>query len=223
MQKQLHAARLKEIRPYVKFNYDLRKPLSNAAKRKIKQYHDEISALKNRPYQVFRPRSPKHLREAQAFAQHDKKLPALKVAFLPTDGENKMSLTFSKKGVRAKTKNVIMRDVKLSVRQLLIDPEKHVNERIQGNPAKQYTIQAGRYEIPSPYLPRSVGKAVARLVNAYADSEANNYFGRWLHGLKAYEFEEQGTLGEYLREKQKHIRKAKRERKNAKRRRDRSR
>lgn len=221
--KQLHSDRLKQIRPFVDFNYDLRKPLSSAAKKKIKKYADEIAALTNRPYQIFRPRLSKHLHEAQAFAQHGANLPGLKVAFLPTDGNNKMQLRFSKKGVTGKTKNVIMSDVRLSVRQLLRDPEGHVNARILGNPAKQFTIQAGRYEIPRPYLPESVAKAVAKFVSAYSDPEENNYFGNWLHGLKAYQFVEQGTLGEYLREKQKVIREGKRARRNAARRRQKAR
>lgn len=214
-QKQLHSARLKLIRPYVDFNYDLRKPLSETAKRKIKEYSDEVTALTNRPYQIFRPRKHAHLLEAQGFAQHERRLPGLKVAFLPTDGASKMHVRWTKKGIVAKTKNVTMTDVKLSVRKLLADPEAHVNERIRGNPAKQYTIQAGRYEIPQPYLPQSVGKAVARLVSRYSDNESNHYFGRWLHGLKAYQFSEQGTLGDYLREKQKRIKEGKRTRKNS--------
>lgn len=213
-QKQLHASRLKAIRPFVNFNYDLRKPLSTAAKRKIKEYHDEVEALTNRPYQVFRPRTRAHLEEAQAFAQHEKKLPDLKVAFLPTDGMHRMRVKFTEHGIRARTKNVTVTDVKLSRRQLLIDPEKHVNERIFGNPAKQFTVQAGRYEIPRPYLPETVAKGVAKLVAAYSDKTSNHYFGRWLHGLKAYQFTQQGTLQEYLIEKQRSIKGAKRARAN---------
>jgi len=213
----IHAQRLKEIRRFVDFDYDLRKPLSKAAKRKIKEYHDEITALTNRPYQVYRPKRRDHLHEAQEFAQHGKRLPGLKVAFLPVDGSNKVKLRFTKHGVVGKTKHVVITDVKLSVSQLLINPEKHVNERIAGNPAKQFTVQAGRYEIPSPYLPSTIGKAVARLVSRYGaesgyDEDNNHYFGRWLHGLKAYEFEQQAGLQEYLIEKAKNIKEGKRAR-----------
>jgi hypothetical protein len=222
--KQLHSARLKQIRPFVSFNYDLRKPLSEAAKRKIKRYSDEVAALTNRPYQVFRPRSPTHLYEAQAFAQHGQKLPGLKVAFLPVDtAQGKMKLRFTDRGVVGKTKYITMSDVRLSVRKLLDDPEAHVNAKIAGNPAKQFTIQAGRYEIPRPYLPESVGRAVAKLVATYSDDESNHYFGNWLHGLKAYQFENQSELGDYLRAKQKVIRENKRARRNDARRRARDR
>lgn len=215
--QQLAAQRLKEIRRFVSFDYDLRKPLSQYAQRKIKTYHDEITALTNRPYQVYRPRLAAHLGEAQEFAQHEKRLPGLRVAFIPTDGTNKVTLRFTAKGVVGKTKYVRITDVKLSVSQLLINAEKHVNERIQGNPAKQFTVQAGRYEIPQPYLPSTIGKAVARLVVRYGEDSgltpgSNHYFGRWLHGLKAYEFDAQAGLQEYLIEKQKAIKAGKRKR-----------
>lgn len=216
---QVHAQRLKDIRPFVSFNYDLRRPLSGAAKRKIKKYHDEISALTNRPYQVYRPRSSAHLKQAQAFAQHEVALSDLRVAFLPVDGKHKMTIRYGKRGIVAKSSNVVITDVPLSIRQLLKDPEGHVNARIRGNPAKQFTIQAGRYEIPSPYLPETVARGVARLVAAYSDKESNHYFGNWLHGLKAYQFKEQAGLRSYLLEKQAQIKKDKHARR-VKRRRD---
>lgn len=210
----VHKKRLKEIRRFVDFDYDLRKPLSTAAQKRIKKYHDEISALTNRPYQVYRPRRADHLQQAQEFAQHGRVLPHLRVAFIPTDGANKVTLRYTKRGIIGKTKHVTISDVVLSVRQLLIDPERHVNQRIAGNPAKQFTVQAGRYEIPSPYLPSTIGKAVARLVARYGEESGvtpnnNHYFGRWLHGLKAYEFESQAGLQEYLIEKAKHIKEGK--------------
>lgn len=220
---RLSAERLKAIRPFVSFNYDLRKPLSEYAQRKIKKYHDEITALTNRPYQVYRPRLRDHLEQAQEFAQHEKRLPALKVAFLPTDGTNKVRLEFTKHGVIGRTRHVTMRDVRLSLRGLLSDPEKEVNRKIAGNPAKQYTVQAGRYEIPQPYLPDTIGKAVARLVARYGEASGlndddNHYFGHWLHGLKAYSFEGQADLQEYLIEKRKAIKAGKRKRANMRRR-----
>lgn len=214
----VHKQRLKEIRRFVDFNYDLRKPLSNAAKRKIKRYHDEIKALTNRPYQIYRPRLKAHRMQAQEFAQHENRLPGLKVAFIPTDGKNKVQLIFTKAGVKGKTKHVTISDVKLSVAQLLIDPVRHVKERIAGNPAKQFTVQAGRYEIPQAYPHYSIPNAVARLVNEYSKKESNHYFGRWLHGLKAYTFQGQRDAQEYLEEKQKSIRAGKRARRRSKRR-----
>jgi hypothetical protein len=57
----IHAQRLKAIRPFIDFNYDLRKPLSKYQKAKIKTYYDEIDQLTARPNKVYRPRKKENL------------------------------------------------------------------------------------------------------------------------------------------------------------------
>lgn len=215
--KQLHAARLRKIRPFVDFNYDLRKPLSNSAKRKIKLYADEVDALTARPYQVVRPRRKDHLAQAQEFAQHERKLPGLKVAFIASNGQDKVHLSYNKSGVKAKNSNVEITHIRLSLQGLLNDPEAYVSKRISGHPAKSFTVQAGRYEIPASFSRDRIAQGVARYVAKYDNEDKNNYFGNWLHGVFAYQFHEQDTLQQYLAAKQKHIRKAKRERNRIKR------
>jgi hypothetical protein len=217
----LHGDRLKQIRKFVNFDYDLRQPLTNTQKRKIKKYHDEIRALTNRPYQVYRARNADHLNEAQLWANNGRNLPGIKVAFIPTDGKNRVRLSFTNKGVVAATKHVRTHKVSLSIAGLLRDPVAHVNSRIAGHVAKQFTIRADVYEIPQPYLPETVAKAVARLVAKYGESNGltdddNHYFGHWLHGLNAYTFDSQNGLQEYLIEKQKAIAVGKRARRAAK-------
>lgn len=212
----IHAERLRQIRPFVSFNYDLREKLSRSAQKKIKRYHDEIAALTNRPYQVYRPRLTGRLRAAQEFAQHDKYLPQLRVAFIPTDGTNKVRLSFTRSGIRGHTEHVSSEIVRLSLQGLLINAEAYVRTRLRNHSAEHFTIQAGRYEIPIGYLKETVPRAVARLVNKYSNEQSNHYFGRWLHGLRAYYYENQGALSEYLREKQEAIKDAKRERRRIK-------
>lgn len=216
----IHGQRLKQIRKFVNFDYDLRKPLSVSAKKKIKQYHDEISALTNRPYQVYRARNPKHLRKAQEFAQHEKRLPGLKVAFIPTDGANRVKLTFAKKGVIAHTEHVTSWRVPLDVYELFDDPEGHVNRVLKRVHAGQFTIEAGKYEIPQGYIKETVGKAVARLTMRYGESggvneENNHHFSRWLHGLRAHTYDKQADLVEYFSVKNKKVKEGKNERKRA--------
>jgi hypothetical protein len=217
----VHGDRLKEIRKFVTFDYDLRKPLTNSQKRKVKKYHDEIRALTNRPFQIYRARNPDHLHEAQLWANNGRNLPGIKVAFIPTDGKNRVRLEFGADGVTAVTKHVRTKKVPLSIAGLLRDPIAHVNSRIAGHVATQFTIRADVYEIPSPYLPETVAAAVARLVAKYGeanglDDDDNHYFGHWLHGLNAYTFENQNDLQDYLIEKQKAIKAGKRARHAAK-------
>lgn len=216
----IHAQRLKQIRKFVDFNYDLRHPLTASQKRKIKVYHDEITALTNRPYQVFRAKSKKNLQRAQQFAQHEKRLPGLKVAFIPTDGANRVRMTFNKKEVVAHTKHVTTRHIEFDVAQLLIDPESYVERRIKSVDAGQFTIQAGKYEIPQGYIKSTVPKAVARLTMRYGeaggvDEDNNHHFSRWLHGVFAHTFDKQADLVEYFNVKSKNIKSGKADRRRA--------
>lgn len=208
----LHAQRLKQIRPFINFDYDLRKSLSNSAKRKIKRYFDEIDALTNRPYQVYRPRRKDHLREAQEFAQHATRLPALKVAFIPTSGAP-VKLSFNKRGVTARSGHVATTDIRLSKRGLINDAKGYTTFKVATRPdSQQFTVQAGRYEIAQPYPKYAIPDAVARLCATYSNPEDNHYFGNWLHGLKAYTFHDQAELFEYFAAKREAIKNAKKAR-----------
>jgi len=224
----LHGERLKKIRRFVDFDYDLRKPLTKSQRAKVRRYYEEISALTNRPYQVFKSRNKKNLRDAQIYANNGRNLPGLTVAFIPTDGKNRVKLTFRKKGVIAKTKHVTATVIYLDTDELLVDPVAHVNDLIKNHPAEQFTVRADVYEIPSPYMRSTIGDAVARYVNRYGEANGltpddNHYYAHWLHGLNAYTFQDQGDLNEYLLEKQRGIKAGKRKREAERKRRQRQR
>lgn len=201
----IHAQRLKEIRKYVNFDYDLRKPLSNYEKRKIKKYWDEIHALTARPYHVYRPRTADHLKKAQEFAQHEKRLPGLKVAFIPTNGTEKPRIRFTKDGeITATTEHVTTRVVQLDMMQLIEREADYIKVVVAENPdAKSFTVLCGRYEIPVGVSPSRLPAYVGKLTAKYSNVDANNYFGNWLHGLAAHHFKEQASFMEYMAEKQK--------------------
>lgn len=213
----IHAQRLKQIRGFINFDYDLRKPLKKHQKAKIKKYYDEIEALTARPFQVYRPKSKANLKKAQQFAQHEKQLPGLKVAFIPTDGKNKARVRFSKKGeIAVSSDHVTTRIVSLDPNQLLKNPAEYVKRRIRNRKEKSYTVLAGRYEIPVGLNKATVPDYVARLTAKYGETDANNYFGNWLKGLAAHSFENQSTFAVYLNEKQKNKKQLQRKRRNKK-------
>lgn len=197
----VHAQRLKQIRGFVNFDFDLRKPLSKYQKAKIKKYHDEIDALTARPYQVYRPQSKDRLKKAQQFAQHEKRLPGLKVAFIPTDGK-KVRVNFSKSGdIAISSDHVTTRVIELDKFELIDDPTGYVADKIKNRMEDSYTVLAGRYEIPVGLTKSTLPAYVARLTMKYASEDANNYFGNWLHGVAAHHFTEQADFGEYLKNK----------------------
>lgn len=207
----IHAQRLKAIRPFVSFDFDLRHKLTDYQKAKIREYYKEVEALTHRPYYVYKPRNKNHLKKAQQFAQHEKNLPGLKVAFVPVANEMKPKIRISKKGeFSVQTEYVKTNNLQLNKRQLLKNPIAHVNKVIATDPtAKRFTILAGKYEINRTYDRERIGEGVAFYVNKYSNAKANNYFGNWLHGLAAHHFKNQSDIAEYSKAKEKAKRKLK--------------
>ena len=115
-----YAQRLKSIRPFVSFNYDLRQPLSSAAKAKITRYYEYIQKLTVRQHQVYRSSNPDNLRAVQRFAQHDpKRYGEIKVAFVPNAGAERMKLTIGADGrVRGATRNISQIEIPFDVESL---------------------------------------------------------------------------------------------------------
>jgi hypothetical protein len=208
----IHAQRLKQIRGFVNFDYDLRQPLTKYQKSKIKKYFDEIDALTARPYQVYRPRSGEHLKKAQQYAQHEKQLPGLKVAFIPTNGK-KVKVKFDNSGeIAVSSENVTTRVIELDTDELLFDAAGHVADKIKRRKEDSFTVLAGRYEIPVGLNKATLPNYVANLTAKYSSENENNYFGNWLHGIAAHRFDEQAEFGEYLKAKSEAKAKLKRER-----------
>jgi hypothetical protein len=216
----IHAQRLKAIRPYVNFDFDLRSELTAHQKRKIKQYFDEIDALTARPYQVYKPKTKQRLKKAQEFAQHEKHLPGLKVAFIPNNGKDRAKIRFNKAGdIVATTDHVSTRVLSLDTSELIKDPIGHINKVIKKDPtAKRFTALCGRYEIPVSQSRATIGRFVANLTAKYSSEDANNFHGNWLHGIAAHHFTNQADYTDYMREKQASKRKVQKDRKLAKRR-----
>jgi len=214
----IHAQRLKQIRKFVDFDFDLRKPLSKYQKAKIKKYHHEIDALPSRPYHAYRSKDKKRLQRAQEFAQHEKRLPGLKVAFIPTDGEHRPKIRVNKKGeITATTDHVITRGLELDTFELLENPVEHVNAVIAGHPdAKSFTVKAGRFEIPQPHSRATIANYVARLTARYYAGAGHHYHGNWLHGLSSHQFKNQADFNDYNKTKNANKKKRQKDRRNAK-------
>lgn len=201
-----YARRLRAIRPFVNFDFDLRSKLTAAQKRKITIYYNEVEALTHRPYHVYKPKSKKRLKAAQNFAQHDKSLPGLKVAFVPVSNPDKApKIRFNKRGeMIVKTDYVSTRHIPLDPLELVKDAAGHVEQAIKSiKTADRFQILAGKYEIPHAYGRKFIGREVAKLVVKYADADKNNYFGNWLIGVNVLHFDNQDNVDDYLAEKSK--------------------
>lgn len=210
-----YAQRLRDIRPFVDFDYDLRKPLSSAAKAQISRHWEYIQKLTVRPHRVYRSKNAENLRAVQRFAQHDPKhFPHVKVAFVPNPTKERMRITVGKDGrVRGKTKNIAQVEIPLDAEELAAADENGILEDYidalidEAPPAKRYVVRAGAFEVPSARSREHITEYVADLMQRYGaskydpDDKDSHYYANWMFGITGYNFEEQSDLEHYRAEK----------------------
>lgn len=208
----IHKRRLKAIRKYIKFNYDLRKPLSNYAKRKIKQYYDEYLALTARPYYVYRSRSKEHLRIAQEFSGHGS-LTQFKVAFIPT-ADMHPRIEFKKGKLVLHEQHITTQYLPFDPEELYDDTAQYIEELIEEVEAEVFSIRVGgdssgldgRYEIQGTADRDSIAEEVEYLIERYSsyDDSGNptsQHPIHWLAGLASHNFKNQADLNSYQKAK----------------------
>ena len=89
--------KLKELRPFISFNYDLRKKLHPRQIGKINSYFKELEKVKSQSVQVYRPKSKTKLNKIKETTGLNGK--GFKVAFIPTPNPNdKYKIKLDKKG-----------------------------------------------------------------------------------------------------------------------------
>lgn len=177
-------------------------------RKKVVKYAKEIEVLTARPFYAYTTRDQKKLYTVQKAAQHEHKLPSLKYAFIPTDGETKPKVLINKKAktVTFQVGNVTRHIIPIPLKKLASNPQKAVIDAAKTVPqCKQFSVQAGPYEIYSMGTrPISIlSKDIEKLMMKYGDPDRNNYWGNWLGGIIGYTFSNQKSLQEYqiLRDK----------------------
>jgi hypothetical protein len=170
--------------------------------------YEKLQALTSRPVKIYRPRSPKKLATAQHEAHGGYKLRGLRVAFVPvSQPKAPAKITISKNGKLIVRQNGVKTTrINISTIDLVIDPIASVNNAIAGSTAKQFGIQAGELhrvesrgaesnKILAFSPPHLIAEQVAKLTSQYGadkydpDDSNSHYFGNWLFGVIAYEYE----------------------------------
>jgi hypothetical protein len=218
----IHAERLKRIRPYVDFNYNLNKPLSKYAKAKIKRYYDEIDSLSARGHIIYRPRNKARRKAAIEYAGQDKSLTQLKTVLIPVaNPEKRPQLKFKNNKLILKGEFVTTEIIPFDQFELIKDPEKHAAQVISALPNDaRFTIrvgEGGRFEIPQDIEKSRIPSRVQILTTNYNDKDRNDYFGNWLFGVQMHTFDNQADFSEYQDAKFKAKKKLKKQRQSAKR------
>ena len=190
-----YSKKLKAIRSYVSFDYDLRKPLHSSQKAKINKYFDAINSIQARPNKVYRSKNKKRVKTVQEFGRNGfDNLPDIKVAFYETSEANPVKLRFDKKGLQAHGEYFDIRYVPFDLPALLDNPDAEI-QRVLNDPgtkgADWFRVAVGKngeYSIASPRIRDNVPGFIQYLMNKYqktdeSGKELNNYWGNWMHGL----------------------------------------
>jgi len=190
-----YSKKLKAIRSFVDFDYDLRKPLHPNSKAKINKYFEAINAIEARPNKVYRSKNKKRVKDVQEFGRNGfEKLPGIKVAFYESTAANPIKLRFDKKGIHAHGEFFDIRYVPFHLQKLLDNPEKEIDRALNSDGSKGAKFfrvavgDGGQYSIASPASRDQVQNVVGDLMKKYVKNDSdgkpkNNYWGNWLHGL----------------------------------------
>lgn len=196
--------KLKLIRPFITFNYDLRKnlnkELSPAEKRQITIYYDRIfgkeGIANKRGYElkVYRPKSNKNLNKAKK-SQNLQGLGKLKAIPFPVADKSKARIKVNSKGNIVIRESNVSRIVEPFDKLKLITDEKGEVKRITDKYPKnaRFAVLAGNFEITHFVGDKgAIAEKVSQLKARYAAT-----YNKWMEGLAVYEFHDQADLTEY--------------------------
>lgn len=186
--------RLKTLKPFSKklAKIDARKKLTPAQKRQITIAFNEYDRLTYRPHKIFRPRSNKKLRTAQAFGGHESKI--LDVAFIPT-ANPKSRVTVKDDRIKISHNGITEIHLKFDRKKLAKNPVKEIERVINlENDANQYIISVGdKYLYNGGLTKRTVTQETLWLMERYNSQEnieKGNHWRNWLTGLMAIKFDD---------------------------------
>lgn len=205
-----YSKKLKAIRPFVNFDFDLRKPLSKSDKAKITKYFNLVNKYKQNSHHVYYPRKNNNKAIALRYAgqKPDKNI---KAVFIPGKGNIRVKI----KGGRVHTYSTYVHAdfYPIDPIKLVRDPDAEINKIINKRPDVEYwgiVTERGDGSIDTLgeiSHRKFILRQIKRLAAKYGDQDSNNFMGNWLHGLQAMEFTEQADAQSFKRAKKKAKRK----------------
>lgn len=206
---------LKDIRSFVGFDYDLRKPLSPSQKGKITKYHNMLfgqEGLTRRAVKLYRPRNEKHLKVARSYARVPGGFSELKAIPIPAANPENTKVDFDSSG------NLVIRDHHVSRRyaefnplEMVQNPSAEIRRAIRqlGN-AKAFTVNVGNHETHGSIDRTGIENKVREIMTKYqVGNEVSLADGRkrvitekqtwdkFLNGIVGYSFHNQASYAEY--------------------------
>ena len=177
--------------------------LTPAQKKQIRRYDAEIISLKARGVRVYRARNPKNLKAVQAFAQHGKGFPQLRVAFVPVaDPTQPTRIRVNKRGTVHVVSQGIARNVYMFRKFERLPGERlteagmlAVIKRILAvdKVSRVFSRICGKYEEKATWARNA--ELIAKKCSEYIEGYGNHR--RWFDGLIGYNFIAQADFSEY--------------------------
>lgn len=168
--------KMRKLRKYVAFDYDLRKNIHPNSARKIEKYFDELNALEGLNYKSFIGKTKKQTKTAQTISALS--LPQFKFAAIPKSGE--IDIIFDKKGsLKIKGKTSDKTFYPFNQKSLARDPEKEIDRVINQIDEKQIMIYTGDYYYRRADDPEKIKSYCLKLINRYGVENTRE----WLKGL----------------------------------------
>jgi hypothetical protein len=196
MSKSIHSERLKAIRQYVSFNYDLRKPLSSYEKRKIKRYYDAISETLANPGQIQRhaPRRKDHLETARKSLGLDS---LSEIRAVPIVMPERARVSYRGKKMILKTQHVTREFLPIPPPQIVADLPGVIKK------VKREFPRAKRVSIGTDAFETKASASIGQLSNFITDLQTRykETFSKWFRGVYVYEFQNQSDFDEYTNRK----------------------
>lgn len=182
--------------------YDLRKPLANRSKGKVRDIREiYISTISVPNPTLFTP-SKKHRKAAQEFIGVGNKWK--KIIINKEPGEE---IYFKNGNLRIKSKYIDRGRGKFIPELLIENPEKELSRILKGEKFDVSKLICGDAYIGGHATPKDYGdnnskivkdallEDVNYLMNVYDQPEANNYFGNWLFGVELINLKNQKKKG----------------------------
>jgi hypothetical protein len=209
-----YGEKLKALRSFVDFNYDLRKPLKSAQKAKINRYYSALDRIQARANVVYRGKSKTRVREVQKISRNEfDALPGFKVAFVESSPANPTRVKFSKKGKpRLKSQYFDMGFIPFNMRALAKNPNAEITRAMnEDRAANWFRVSTGKYSMMSAISRRVLPGKLEQLMQKYSPSAENpellnsggktraHHWNQWLNGLIPLHTANQTELTEFLR------------------------
>jgi hypothetical protein len=194
MSKNDYSDKLKELRPFISFDFDLRKKLKPSEKAKITKYYKRLETAKGQAYRVYRTKNKKTLKILNKISSLN--LPGFKVAIIPNpDPENRYSVKIKNGSPIFYNRSGEKIYIEFNKTNLIENPEKEINAALSKANGNTFAIACGEFEYFIRYASKdNVKTQILKFINEYDDKNSNHYFGRWLNGIYSIKIKNQTKM-----------------------------